>query len=118
LVKAGVKVAFMTEDVFTESRSLTQAAGVAVAYGLAWQDAIDAITVNPAMIWGIDKQYGALAPGRVADLLVWDGDPLEVTSRPTKIMIDGQWVSTQTRQTMLRDRYSDLSKSGMPFGYR
>ena len=118
LVKAGVMVAFMTEDVFTETRSLTQGAGVAVAHGLAWQDGLNAVTINPAIIWGIDKQYGALAPGRVADLLVWDGDPLEVTSRPAKIMIDGEWVSTQTRQTLLRDRYSDLNRTGLPFGYQ
>jgi imidazolonepropionase-like amidohydrolase len=118
LVKAGVMVAFMTEDVFTESRSLTQAAGVAVAYGLAWQDAVNAITINPAMIWGIDELYGALAPGLVADVLVWDGDPLEVTSRPTKIMIDGEWTSLETRQTLLRDRYADLTKGNTTFGYR
>jgi imidazolonepropionase-like amidohydrolase len=118
LVEAGVMVAFMTEDVFTESRSLTQAAGVAVAYGLAWQDAVNAMTINPAMIWGIDKSYGALAPGRVADVLVWDGDPLEVTSRPTKIMIDGEWMSLETRQTLLRDRYADLDKGNTTFGYR
>ncbi|MEJ6592110.1 MAG: hypothetical protein QNL99_09045 [SAR86 cluster bacterium] len=48
----------------------------------------------------------------------WNGDPLEVTSRPVKMMIDGAWVSLTTRQTLLRDRYADLQDTEIPFGYR
>ena len=117
LNRAGVKIALMTEDVYTETRSLVQGAGVAVAYGLDWEDAIKAITVNPAAIWGLPN-YGSIAVGRQADLVIWNGDPLEVTSRPVKMMIDGAWVSLTTRQTLLRNRYADLQDTDIPFGYR
>ncbi|MBQ61264.1 MAG: hypothetical protein CMQ19_04220 [Gammaproteobacteria bacterium] len=117
LVGAGVKVAFMTQDLYKDTRSLTQAAGVAVAYGLSWQEAMKAITVNPASIWGLEN-YGSLEKGRVADIVIWDGDPLEVMSAPTRLMIDGRWISLTTRQDLLRDRYSELENQDVPFGYR
>jgi len=117
LTKAGVTVALMTEDVYTETRSLVQGAGVAVAYGLDWDEAIKAITVNPAAIWGLPG-YGSVAVGQRADLVIWNGDPLEVTSRPVKMMVDGSWVSMTTRQTLLRNRYADLKDTGVPFGYK
>ena len=117
LVGAGVKVAFMTQDLYSDTRSLTQAAGVAVAYGLTWHQAMKAITVNPAAIWGLEN-YGSLEAGQVADIVIWDGDPLEVMSAPTRLMIDGRWINLTTRQDLLRDRYSDLDKQDIPFGYR
>lgn len=118
LVEAGVMVAFMTEEQTSEFRSLTQGAGVAVANGLAWQDALDAITINPAVIWGIEKDYGTLEPGMDADVVIWDGDPLEVMSAPTAVMIEGAFVDLRSRQTLLRDRYAELEGNEMPFGYR
>ncbi|MCB1694046.1 MAG: amidohydrolase family protein [Pseudomonadales bacterium] len=118
LEKAGVLYAFMTEELTSEFRSLSQGAGVAVANGLAWEKALAAITVNPARIWGIDDSYGKLAPGMDADLVVWDGDPLDVTSAPKRIMIAGRWIDLTTRQTLLRDRYSNLEGGDKPFGYR
>jgi len=117
LVEAGVTVAFMTDDLFTESRMLTQGAGIAVAYGLAWEDAFRAITVNPAAIWGIEN-YGSLESGAIADIVIWDGDPLEVMSAPSQVMIDGQWLNLTTRQDLLRDRYRDLNNQAIPYGYR
>ncbi len=117
LTEAGVKVAFMTQDLYTNTRSLTQAAGIAVAYGLPWEESMKAITTNPASIWGIEH-YGSLEPGSLADLVIWDGDPLEVMSAPTRMMIDGAWVSLKSRQDLLRDRYSNLGEKEIPFGYR
>lgn len=117
LVEAGVTVAFMTQNLFTNTQSLTQGAGVAVAYGLSWQEAMKAITVNPGVIWGVEN-YGSLESGAIADIVIWDGDPLEVMSAPTKLMINGQWINLTTRQDLLRDRYSDLDKQDVPFGYR
>jgi imidazolonepropionase-like amidohydrolase len=107
----------MTQDLYSDTRSLTQAAGVAVAYGLTWHQAMKAITVNPAAIWGLEN-YGSLEAGQVADIVIWDGDPLEVMSAPTRLMIDGRWINLTTRQDLLRDRYSDLDKQDIPFGYR
>ena len=76
-----------------------------------------AITVNPGLIWGVEN-YGSLESGAIADIVIWDGDPLEVMSAPTKVMINGQWINLTTRQDLLRDRYSDLDKQDVPFGYR
>lgn len=117
LVEAGVLVAFKTADLYTNTRMLTQGAGIAVAYGLDWEDALRAITVNPAKIWGLNNS-GVLAAGSVADLVIWDGDPLEVMSAPTRLMIDGQWISLRTRQDLLRERYSHLEEKTVPYGYR
>jgi imidazolonepropionase-like amidohydrolase len=107
----------MTENLFTGSRMLTQGAGIAVAYGLDWEDAFKAITVNPAAIWGIEN-YGSLESGAIADIVIWDGDPLEVMSAPSQVMIDGQWQNLTTRQDLLRDRYKDLNNQTVPYGYR
>ncbi len=119
LHEAGVRIALMTEDQFNELRSLSQGAGVAVAYGLPWAEAIAAVTSTPARIWGIDESYGTIEAGKDADLIVWDGDPLEVTSAPALLMIRGEQVDLSNRQTRLRDRYAELkNESKKPFGYR
>lgn len=112
LVQAGVTVAFMTSDLFGDNRTLTQGAGIAVAHGLDWQDAVAAITSNPAAIWGIADSYGRLEPGLDADVVIWNGDPLELMSAPTTMFIKGEPVKLESRQTQLRDRYRDLSVFG------
>jgi imidazolonepropionase-like amidohydrolase len=103
----GVQFAFMSGSPYSEFRSLSQAAGVAVAYGLSWTTAIAAITRSPAQIWGLED-LGVIEPGAIADLVIWDGDPLEVTSAPTAVMIDGAWVDLSTRHKALAERYRDL----------
>jgi imidazolonepropionase-like amidohydrolase len=118
LHEAGVLFAYMTEDLFTESRMLSQAAGVAVAYGLPWQASLDALTVNPSRIWGVDDRLGRLEVGKEATLIIWDGDPLEVSSQATHMMIKGKFVELNDRQRMLRDRYRDLTEADKPFSYR
>lgn len=94
-----------------------QLAGIAVANGLPWDAALTAITRTPAEIWG-QENVGEIAPGRIADLVLWDGDPLEVTSNVDAVFIDGRSMSMTSRQTELRDRYRDLSSSDLPFAYR
>lgn len=119
LTDAGVTVAFMTEDLFSDNRTLSQGAGVSVAYGLSWEDALAAVTINPARIWGISDEYGSLARGQQADVVIWDGDPLEVMSAPVYMLIRGVPVELTSRQMRLRDRYSDLENpKSIPFGYR
>ena len=108
LDEAGVPIAFMSTTPYSEFRSLTQAAGVAVANGLPWDRALRALTEGPAEIWGVEG--GRLAEGEVADLVFWDGDPIEIMSAPWAVMIDGQWVDLATRQKQLSERYSDLLK--------
>lgn len=116
LYKAGVTVAFMTGDAHN-SRNIRQNAGNAVAAGLPWDAALAAMTSVPARIWGIADRYGTLEPGKDADVVIWDGDPLEVTSFPTAVFIRGREMPMTSRQLELRDRYKDL-QGPMPPVYR
>ena len=106
LHQAGVRIAFMNSNDGTHNaRKVRQAAGVAVAHGLPWEAALAALTANPADIFGLGAEYGRIAPGYVADLVLWSGDPLEVTTVAQQVWIDGQAQSMRSRQTELRDRY-------------
>ncbi|MEQ9563389.1 MAG: amidohydrolase family protein [Woeseiaceae bacterium] len=98
------------------ARNITQAAGIAVANGLDWDAALRAITAAPAEVLGIADSRGSLAPGAAADLVIWPGDPLELTNYPEAVYISGQAVNMQNRQTMLRDRY--LQASDKPPAFR
>lgn len=108
LHKAGVTLAFMSGEAHN-ARNIKQAAGNAVAYGLPWDAALAAMTSVPARIWGLADSYGTLEPGKDADVAIWDGDPLEVTTFPDAVFIRGVQMPMKTRQTELRDRYKDLS---------
>ncbi|MCB2106301.1 MAG: amidohydrolase family protein [Rhodobacteraceae bacterium] len=120
LHEAGVAVAFFAggEQLANNPRNVRQLAGIAVANGLPKDAAYAALTTVPAAIWGIAERYGTLEPGKDADAVIWDGDPLEVTSAPTHVFILGRPISLETRQTKLRDRYRDLSGGGPGIGYR
>jgi imidazolonepropionase-like amidohydrolase len=113
LQKAGVLIAFETGDSHN-ARNLKQFAGNAVSYGLPWLEGLKAITVNPARIYGMDKSTGTLEAGKDADLVVWSGDPLEVTSFADAVFIRGRSVPMVSRQTELRDRYLPYIKAGAP----
>jgi imidazolonepropionase-like amidohydrolase len=116
LHKAGVTIAFMSGDAHN-ARNIKQAAGNAVAYGMPWDAALAAMTSVPARIWGISDRYGTLEPGKDADVVIWDGDPLELTSFPVAVFIRGKEMPMTSRQLELRDRYKDLS-GPMPPAYR
>ena len=114
---AGVRIAFEGgSNQFL--RVISQPAGIAVANGLPYDAALAALTINPAMIFGLADRLGSLEPGKAADVVVWDGDPLEVTTRPLNVLIDGRAMSLENRQTRLRDRYRDLSRGELPQPYR
>lgn len=106
---AGVEVAIAS---FTShnSRNIKQAAGMAVSYGMPWDAALEALTLRPAQIWGVEDRLGTLEPGREADLVVWSGDPFEVTTTVEHVFIEGQEISLESRQTELFERYRDLSR--------
>lgn len=89
-----------------QSRLVLQLAGNAVAAGLPWEAAFAAITSAPAEIFGLGRSLGRLERGMIADVVIWDGDPLEVMSAPVLVMIDGLETSLVSRQTRLRDRYA------------
>jgi imidazolonepropionase-like amidohydrolase len=117
---AGVTVVFQPQNDGPAhyARTITQIAGNAVANGMNPERALAAITKNPAEVWGISDSYGTLEPGKDGDVVIWDGDPLEVTSAPTAVFIKGEQIPMVSRQTELRDRYRDLAKKNPPLGYR
>lgn len=109
---AGVEVLF-TAGNSHNARNLRQLAGNAVAEGMPWHDALEALTRKAALAWGM-PDVGVLRPGAVADLVVWSGDPLELTSWADQVVIDGQLMPMRSRQTRLFERYKDLKQ---PYGY-
>lgn len=107
LARAGVTVVVSTLGTPTSARTLRQLAGVAVANGLPWATALAAITTAPAEAYGLPGR-GTLARGAVADLVVWSGDPLEVTTRAELVFVGGEQQPSVDHQTRLRDRYRRL----------
>ena len=97
---------------------LTQQAGNAVANGLAYDDAIAALTLHPARMLGLGDQLGSLEVGKIADVVVWDGDPLELSSQAEAVFINGVRQSLENRQTKLLQRYRDISRGELPHAYR
>lgn len=119
LQAAGVTIAFYDPPSGTHNlRLLPQLAGNAVANGLPYEAALAALTINPARIYGVADRYGSLEIGKAGDVVVWSGDPLETSARPIAVLIDGRITSLKNRQTMLRDRYKDLSRGELPLAYR
>jgi imidazolonepropionase-like amidohydrolase len=113
LQKAGVTIAFSFRDPQAHNiRKIRQAAGNAVAHGLPPDAALAAMTRNPAVIFGVTDRAGSLAVGRPADLVLWSGDPLEVTTFAERIFIGGQPMPLRSRQTELRDRYLERLRRG------
>lgn len=118
LIEAGVTTALAYfDDDSHQSRLILQSAGNAVANGVDHEDALRAITSAPAEIYGADG-LGTLEEGSAGDLVIWDGDPLEVMSAPVRVFIDGVDQPLESRQTRLRDRYLDLDESERPLAYR
>jgi hypothetical protein len=113
LHRAGVKVSFTTGETHN-ARKVRQAAGVAVAHGLPWDAALAGLTSTPAGIFGAGAELGRIAPGYAADLVLWSGDPLEVTSAADQVWIGGREQSMRSRQTELRDRYRPASSGAAP----
>jgi len=107
LDRAGVLVAFGSFDAHN-ARNLKQLAGNAIAYGMPADAALRAVTVNGARIWGIEESYGTLQRGREADVVVWSGDPFELSTRVERVFIRGQEIALDSRQKQLFRRYRTL----------
>jgi imidazolonepropionase-like amidohydrolase len=89
----------------SNGRNLPYEAAMAAAYGLPRDEALRSITLYPAQILGVADRVGAIEPGRFADLVVADGDPLEITTRIEQVWIKGRAISMETRQTRLFQKY-------------
>lgn len=89
-------------------RNVRYEAGNAVAYGMSHDDALRAITLTPAEVFGVADRVGSLQPGKDADIVVWSGDPFEFATQPEHVFIRGREVTGLTRQDMLEQRYKSL----------
>ena len=126
MVKAGVAVSMglMDRDEGLQLRLATQQAGNMVALnkvpgatGLSWGQALRTITSAPAEAMGLGDRIGSLKAGKAGDVVIWDGDPLEMTSAPVAVWIDGVQQPIENRQTKLRDRYATPTEGAMPKAY-
>jgi imidazolonepropionase-like amidohydrolase len=104
LAKRGVKIAFASYDAH-QARNLPYAAGYAVGFGLPPEEALKALTINPAQIWGLEKDLGSLEVGKLANVVVANGDPLDVKTDVKHVFIRGQEIPLVSKQTQLRDQY-------------
>jgi imidazolonepropionase-like amidohydrolase len=105
LYKRGVKIVFASYSAHNV-RNLPDQAGFATAFGLPYDEALKAITLNAAEIWGVAEQLGSLDVGKTANVVVANGDPLDVKTDVKRVFIAGREVPMSDRQVRLRDEYS------------
>jgi len=103
LHKSGVKILIGSHETHNAYLS-RQGAGIAVSYGLPWEEALKGLTKNIAEVFKINKR-GSIQPGYIADIVIWSGDPLEVTSFVEQVYLSGESVPTKNRSMRLKDRY-------------
>lgn len=124
MVRAGVRVAIGNMFDNDQPRYARQYAGNLVALtrlpgatGLTWGQAFAAVSSVPAEIMGEGAHFGSLLPGRAADVVMWDGDPLELGSGALRVFIDGVEQPLDNHQTRLRDRYRHPQEGALPKAY-
>lgn len=100
----GIKVALRTSS-YSNVRNLPYQAGFAVAYGMKREDALKAVTIVPAEIFGVADKLGSIEQGKIANLFVCDGDPFETRTQIRYLFIDGWQVPLASRHTQLYDEY-------------
>ncbi len=113
LRKAGVQVGLLgnagggDEELFN-IRNLRYEAGNAVAYGMSWDDALRAVTLAPAEIYGVSDKVGSLKAGTEGNVVIWSGDPFEMSTRAEQVFVRGKKIDAPSRQDMLARRYKTL----------
>ena len=109
LTRAGVRVVIVatggTDVTQFNARNIKYEAGNAVAYGMSHDDALRAVTLTPAEVFGISDHVGSLQPGRDANIVVWSGDPFEFSTQVEHVLIRGKEVKEPSRQDLLIERY-------------
>ncbi|MCG8418190.1 MAG: amidohydrolase family protein [Proteobacteria bacterium] len=108
LAEAGVAVAISSIRGPMDVATIRQLAGIAVANGMAYEHALAAVTSVPAALFGVDR--GTIGPGKAADIVIWSGDPFELSTRAEHVIIAGRVTSTRNRQTLLLERYRTLAR--------
>ncbi len=109
LSRAGVTVALASFDT-QNARNLRQEAGNAIANGMDRDAALQAVTLTPARLWGVADRVGSLDAGKDADVVIWSGDPFELTTGAERVFIKGVEVSRDTRQRALLQKYRQLPR--------
>jgi imidazolonepropionase-like amidohydrolase len=107
---AGIKIAFGSFD-NSFARRLGQDAANAVAHGLPYEEGLKAVTLYPAQMFGLDAQLGTVETGKTANLIVTNGDPLDVTTDVRYVFIKGQLTSTDNKQKALYEKYLSRPKA-------
>jgi imidazolonepropionase-like amidohydrolase len=116
LARAGVSVTLVgnaeggSAEAFT-ARNVRYEAGNAVAYGMEWNAALRAITLTPAETFGVADRVGSLSAGKIADVVIWSGDPFEFASRAEQVFVGGVRVDGPSREDLLESRYKTLPPS-------
>lgn len=107
LARAGVPLVLSSFDTHN-ARNLRQLAGNAIANGLDREAALRAVTLEPARAWGVAERVGTLEAGKDADVVIWSGDPFELTTRAEHVFIRGREMPKETRQTELLEKYRTI----------
>jgi len=110
LGNAGRLQAAGVEVLLTGGRGLSHRAGLAVANGMDHSAALRAVTLGPATVWGLDESMGSLEAGKIADIVVWSGDPFELSTSVEHVFIGGREIPDDSRHERLFDRYKDLGR--------
>ncbi|NMC65880.1 MAG: amidohydrolase family protein [Acidobacteria bacterium] len=109
LNQAGVKIAFSSSSA-SAAKDLPYQAAKAAAFGLKPEEALKAVTIYPAEIFGVDKLMGSLEPGKLANIVLADGDLLELGTKIQKVFIEGREVSLENRYTELLEKFEQRDK--------
>jgi imidazolonepropionase-like amidohydrolase len=107
LAQAGVRFAITSGDAGAEARNLPYTAGMAAAFGLGREEALKAVTLWPAQIFGVADKFGTIEPGKVANLVVTTGDILEAKTDTKFLFIDGRLVPLESKHTDLNNKFKD-----------
>ncbi|MDQ8153950.1 MAG: amidohydrolase family protein [Gemmatimonadota bacterium] len=107
LAQGGVRFAITSGDAGAETRNLPYTAGMAAAFGLSKDDALKSVTLWPAQIFGVADKFGTIEPGKIANLVVTDGDVLEAKTTTKYLFIDGRLVPLESKHTDLNDKFKD-----------
>jgi imidazolonepropionase-like amidohydrolase len=113
LRRVGVEVILITDSGVSDGgsfnvRNIKQEAGNAIAYGMTWDDALVSVTTAPARAFGISDRYGSLEAGKMANVVVWSGDPFEFSTRAEHVLVRGVESTAPSRQDLLMQRYRTL----------
>ena len=112
LRRAGVTVVLIGNGPGDEAtfnvRNMKQEGGNAVSYGMTWNDALRALTLTPAEVFGVANRIGSLQAGRDANVVVWSGDPFEFTTVAEHVLVQGREFTQPDRQQLLTERYKTL----------